>query len=116
MHCVSSYPCESRNANLPRINELKKFFKHVGFSDHTQGINVSCASLEYGVEFIEKHFTTDHNLPGRDNKFALLPSEFLKLNQFQNDRNKANQFLGIDYQPIELDSRENYRRRFDKVT
>tara|TARA_B100000886_G_C20426782_1_gene494530 strand:- start:2095 stop:2901 length:807 start_codon:yes stop_codon:yes gene_type:complete len=114
MHCVSSYPCEPQNANLPRITELKKYFNHVGFSDHTQGINVSCVSMEYDVEIIEKHFTIDHELPGRDNKFALLPEDFVKLTKFKNDRNSANQFLGINYQPIEKDSRENYRKRFDK--
>ena len=113
MHCVSSYPCESKNANLPRINELKKYFKHVGFSDHTQGINVSCASLEYDIELIEKHFTVDHNLPGRDNKFALLPDDFEALNLFKSDRINANNFLGVDFQTIEEDSRNNYRSRFD---
>ena len=25
---------------------------------------------------MKKHFTVDHDLPGRDNKFALLPDEF----------------------------------------
>tara|TARA_B100000989_G_scaffold278203_1_gene239793 strand:- start:43282 stop:44088 length:807 start_codon:yes stop_codon:yes gene_type:complete len=114
MHCVSSYPCEPRNSNLPRINALKKYFKHVGFSDHTQGLNVSCISLEYDIEFIEKHFTINNELPGRDNKFALLPDDLMKLVKFKNDRIDAKKFLGINYQNIEQDSRENYRRRFDK--
>ena len=115
MHCVSSYPCFYENANLPRINELKKLFKRVGYSDHTQGITASCVSLEYEVEYIEKHFTTDNELPGRDNKFALLPQEVKELVQFINNRIDAKKFLGIDYQEIENDSRTNYRKRFDSV-
>jgi sialic acid synthase SpsE len=30
---------------------------------------------DFGIEVVEKHFTTDKNLPGRDNKFAILPHE-----------------------------------------
>ena len=63
MHCVSSYPCTSSIANLPRLNYLKENFLRVGYSDHTQGINVACISLNYQVEFIEKHFTINNDLP-----------------------------------------------------
>ena len=28
---------------------------------------------------VEKHFTIDNDLPGRDNKFALLPDEMKKI-------------------------------------
>ena len=46
MHCVSAYPCEASLINLPRISKLNKFFKNVGFSDHTQGILAS-SIIEY---------------------------------------------------------------------
>ena len=36
MHCVSAYPCEAKNINLPRIEHLRQYFDHVGFSDHTR--------------------------------------------------------------------------------
>ena len=42
-------------------------------SDHTPDILSSILSLDYGVKVIEKHFTIDNSLPGRDNKFAILP-------------------------------------------
>ena len=115
MHCVSCYPCVAQNANLPRINFLKKLFKNVGFSDHTQGINVSCSSIFYDLKYIEKHFTTDKDLPGRDNKFAILPGEMNTLNLFIKEHEEANNFHGNDFRPEEVDSRENYRNRFNNL-
>lgn len=76
MHCVSSYPCPAEKANLPRLNFISDHCKRVGYSDHTSDVLTPAIALAYGVEVIEKHFTTDKNLPGRDNKFALNPAEF----------------------------------------
>ena len=88
MHCVSSYPCTDANTNLSRINKLKKISKNIGLSDHTSDILSCLLSLNLGISLIEKHFTIDNNLPGRDNKFAVLPAKFLELKQsilrFQN--------------------------------
>ena len=81
MHCVSSYPCEDKIVNLDRINDLSKLSKNIGLSDHTPDILSSLFSLPYGVSVIEKHFTIDNNLPGRDNKFAILPKELAKLRE-----------------------------------
>ena len=81
MHCVSSYPCDSKFVNLGRINSLKKISKNIGLSDHSKDILSSVLSLPLGVTLIEKHFTIDNNLPGRDNKFAILPKEMKKLSE-----------------------------------
>ena len=113
LHCVSSYPCKPENANLPKISYLSKIASSVGYSDHVVGIEVAKMSLEFGVSYIEKHFTTDHDLPGRDNKFAILPHEMDALCNYIKDREKAMSFKGTDFQELERDSRENYRRRFD---
>ena len=32
-------------------------------------------AITMGSEYIEKHFTVDNKLPGRDNKFAILPKD-----------------------------------------
>ena len=74
LHCVSAYPASENNINLPKILELKKINKSVGYSGHLHGNNDAIAALNYDIEIIEKHFTINNNLPGRDNKFALLPS------------------------------------------
>ena len=81
MHCVSAYPCDLSLVNLDRINLLKKITKNVGLSDHSEGILSATLSLPMGVTLIEKHFTTNNNLPGRDNKFAILPKDMKKLSQ-----------------------------------
>ena len=115
MHCVSSYPCDIENANLPRLNYLQESFPHVGYSDHVCGIDASLYSLKYNLKYIEKHFTTDHDLPGRDNKFAILPNEMKQLTDHISKREKAFTDHGLDYQPIENSARSDYRGRFNKI-
>ena len=82
LHCVSSYPCNFDIINLGRIDDLRRLNKSVGFSDHTQGIEASVIALAFGLDYIEKHFTIDNSLPGRDNKFAILPDEMKRLSEY----------------------------------
>ena len=70
-------------------------------------------SLGYGVQYIEKHFTIDNDLPGRDNKFAILPDDMKRLSEYIGIANKVMESKGQDYQECELDSRENYTGRFN---
>ena len=114
MHCVSTYPCNYESANLPRINSLKKLFKHVGYSGHCEGIFDAIASINYGVKVIEKHFTLDKSLPGRDNKFAILPSEIKNLSKYLSSVQLMKQEKGKDLQKSELDTYKNYRGRWKK--
>lgn len=114
LHCVSAYPANEQNINLPRISELKKINKSVGYSGHLIGINDAIASLNYNPSFIEKHFTLDNNLPGRDNKFALLPKELKQLVDYKNSFQLMNKYRGKNFQKIELDMRTNYRGRWSK--
>lgn len=113
LHCVSSYPCTAKNINLPRINHLRKYFDNVGFSDHTQGVKITISSLNLNPLVIEKHFTIDQNLPGRDNKFAILPEEMKFITEYIDEMNNSMIDHGLDYQEIEESSREFYRGRFD---
>jgi len=112
MHCVSSYPVDNSNANLQRIAYLAKFGMEVGYSDHTQSVLVPAVSVAYGSTVIEKHFTSDKNLPGRDNKFALNAEEFKVM--IDNIHTAADAIIdrGVDYQTIEGDTVENYRGRW----
>ncbi len=114
MHCVSSYPCKEENANLPRISCLSEMFGDVGYSDHVGGIDASIASLEYQPSHIEKHFTIDNELPGRDNKFAILPNELFRLTSYIKNKKLLNINHGIDYQICEENSRNEYQGRFAK--
>ena len=114
MHCVSSYPCNVENANLPRIASLSEMFEDVGYSDHVGGIDASIAALEYMPSFIEKHFTIDNDLPGRDNKFAILPDDFATISKYRDSYLKMNLDKGLDLQECEKDIYNNYRGRWSK--
>ncbi len=114
LHCVSAYPANEENINLPKILKLKKINKSIGYSGHLQGVNDAIAALNYKIDFIEKHFTINNNLPGRDNKFALLPNQMKFLVDYKNSINKMSIFHGTKFQKIESDMRKNYRGRWSK--
>lgn len=113
LHCVCSYPCDMRNANLKKIDDLKQYGFPVGYSGHCLGIWDAIASLEYNVTLIEKHFTIDNELPGRDNKFALLPEEFKKLTSYIKNRNLMNTSHTQEVLTCEEEMRNVYRGRWD---
>lgn len=113
MHCVSSYPVRDENANLNRINWLRTLHDDVGYSDHTLSTIVPALAVINGATVIEKHFTIDKDLPGRDNKFALDHHEF---NTMSRNIGIASQSIidkGIEYQDIESDTVNNYRGRWE---
>ena len=112
LHCVSSYPCKDEDINLPKINHLKKYSNSVGFSDHTQGIIATILSIPYKLTYIEKHFTIDQSLPGRDNKFAILPKDLFELKKSISLFEKANIDHGENYLKCEEEVRNVYARRW----
>ncbi len=114
MHCVSAYPTPAKNVNLPRIKVLKKLCKNVGYSGHLQGISDAIGSLKYDPLYIEKHFTIDRNLPGRDNQLSILPSELKILSMYLKERKDIEKFKGKNFQKIENEVRKNYRNRWTK--
>jgi N,N'-diacetyllegionaminate synthase len=80
LHCITSYPAKTEEANLNVIKTLRSCFKlPVGLSDHTLGINVSLAARVLGACVIEKHFTLDKKLPGPDHRASLDPDELKAL-------------------------------------
>jgi sialic acid synthase SpsE len=114
MHCVSSYPTQPENINLPRIKYLQTLGCEVGYSGHLKGINDAIGSLSYGVNYIEKHFTIDNNLPGRDNQLSILPHEMKIISNYIKDLNLMNIDHGIELQEIEREVYNNYRNRWGK--
>jgi N,N'-diacetyllegionaminate synthase len=53
----------------------------VGYSDHTQGVEVAIAAVSMGACVIEKHFTLDRNMPGPDHRASLEPDELATMIQ-----------------------------------
>jgi N-acetylneuraminate synthase len=77
LHCTSEYPAPFNELNLRAITLLqKKFGLNVGYSDHSEGIVASLGAVTLGATIIEKHFTTNRNLPGPDHIASLEPQEF----------------------------------------
>jgi N,N'-diacetyllegionaminate synthase len=76
LHCTTEYPTPVAEVNLLAMQSLKKQFDvAVGYSDHTQGIEVPIAAVALGAFVIEKHFTLDRNMEGPDHKASLQPFE-----------------------------------------
>ena len=111
LHCVSSYPTKSKDANLSTIPHLQKIFNSsVGFSDHTIGIDVSLAAVALGSTIIEKHFTLDKNMPGPDQKLSIDPNELSDLVKKTRLIEKAIGIPRINYFKPEESFRKNMRK------
>ena len=76
LHCTTEYPALIENVNLSVMKTWKEKFGYpVGYSDHTQGIEVDLAAAALGAAVIEKHFTLDKTLTGPDHRASLEPHE-----------------------------------------
>lgn len=80
LHCNTEYPTPFQDVNLKAMDDLaQEFGLEVGYSDHTQGIEVPIAAVALGAKFIEKHFTLDHKMSGPDHKASLEPDELKQM-------------------------------------
>lgn len=76
LHCNTQYPTPMEDVNLKAMITIKDELEiPVGYSDHTQGIEVPIAAAAMGATVIEKHFTLDKNMDGPDHKASLEPVE-----------------------------------------
>lgn len=76
LHCNTEYPTPMCDVNLKAIYTIgEKFGVNVGYSDHTQGIEVPIAAVALKATVIEKHFTLDCTMEGPDHKASLEPQE-----------------------------------------
>lgn len=76
LHCTTEYPAPFEDINLNAMVTMRNSFQlPVGYSDHTQGIEIAIAAVALGATVIEKHFTLDKTMDGPDHKASLEPSE-----------------------------------------
>ena len=74
MHCVSTYPMKTEDANLETINFLRNKFKcKVGYSGHESGLAVSFAAAGYDISSLERHVTLDRSMYGTDQSASIEP-------------------------------------------
>ena len=94
LHCTTEYPAPIQDVNLRAMGAMASIFDvRVGYSDHTDGVDVAIAAVALGAKVIEKHFTLDRNLPGPDHRASLEPAD-LKL--MINAIRKTESALGSD--------------------
>jgi len=76
LHATTEYPCPMEDVNLKSIQTIANAFAvKVGYSDHTNGIEVPIAAAAMGSSVIEKHFTLNKMMEGPDHKASLEPHE-----------------------------------------
>lgn len=84
LHCVLEYPTPLSDANLLKIETLKKTFPdvYIGYSDHTKPTEdcdvIKCA-YNLGAQLVEKHFTLDKTLKGNDHYHAMDPGDVRRI-------------------------------------
>lgn len=82
LHCTTEYPAPYDSVNLKAMLTLQNEFAFkVGYSDHTNGIEIPVAAVAMGATVIEKHFTLDKNMEGPDHKASLEPNELKQMVQ-----------------------------------
>lgn len=76
LHCTTEYPAPMGEVNLRAMLTLSAAFgTAVGYSDHTEGIEIPIAAVALGATIIEKHFTLDRSLPGPDHLASIDPAQ-----------------------------------------
>ncbi len=67
LHCRSTYPPKDPDNDLLNIAMMREMFGYsTGYSDHTLTATAPIVASGYGATVIEKHFTTDRDMPGWD--------------------------------------------------
>lgn len=80
LHCNTQYPTPVQDVNLLAMVKMREETRlPVGYSDHTQGIEIPIAAVALGATVIEKHFTLDKNMEGPDHKASLEPQELKRM-------------------------------------
>lgn len=76
LHCTTEYPAPPESVNLRAMMTMQnQLHCRIGYSDHTQGIEIPIAAAAMGACIIEKHLTLDRNMFGPDHMASLEPEE-----------------------------------------
>jgi sialic acid synthase SpsE len=85
-HCLPKYPHDKHEAirNLPSRFEDSV----LGYSDHSIGIDACIEAATRGAKYIEKHFTTDHNLQSQTESAHTCSMNYQELVTLRNEVDK----------------------------
>jgi len=131
LHCVTQYPTPLNQYNLSRMNYLRGFCNSVGWSDHSltsqDGIKGTLASIFYGADVIERHFTILPPSETKDGPVSISPKNVMELKKFsqltqEKMRDKLQNIfplfhltLGSEHRDLsktEMKNRDYFRGRF----
>lgn len=131
LHCVTLYPTPLNQLNLKRMEWLRQFTPHIGFSDHSKvsrdGLKACYAALALGAQVVERHFTVQKEDQTRDGPVSINPSQLKELVDFsvlplkermdfvQSQVPEFKEMLGQETKALsdeELLNRDYYRGRF----
>ena len=80
LHCNTQYPTPISDVKLLAMVKMRdETGLAVGYSDHTQGIEIPIAAVALGAVIIEKHLTLDKYMKGPDHKASLEPYELRQM-------------------------------------
>lgn len=83
LHCISIYPTPIYDANLNRIDYLRKKSKFVGLSDHSDPEKdknvIPAAGFLKKIDYIEKHFTVLNKNQTKDGPVSANPEQFKEI-------------------------------------
>ena len=131
LHCVTIYPTPLEEVHLLRMEWLRQFTSHVGFSDHSlvasTGLLASKAALLMGANVIERHFTTLPSSETRDGPVSINTDQLQEIVEFSKLSAESKESMMRDEHPgwevvkgqrtrnlshEELLNRDYYRGRF----
>ncbi len=76
LQCVSSYPCRRADAALLAVAKLSQTLEvTVGYSDHTEGLDIGALARRCGAHVLEKHLTHSVAAVGPDHRASLESGE-----------------------------------------
>ena len=109
LNCISSYPAKNNELNLKHINQLKKYSKIVGFSDHSIGSLATLGSIAMGAKVIEKHYILNDKIKSEDKSFSMNANDFL---DFVNQIRTLEKMLGNE----KVDKKKILKKKLKTIT
>ncbi len=108
LHCISIYPTPIYDANLNRIDYLRKKSKFVGLSDHSDPEKdkniIPAAGFLKKIDYIEKHFTVLNKNQTKDGPVSANPDQFkeiIKLSKMsEQDLKEYLKEMGVDIKKV----------------
>lgn len=122
LHCVLEYPTPYEHANLRRIHALIKKYPDciIGYSDHTKPdecMDVLKTAFLMGAKVIEKHFTLDKTIKGKNDHFHSMDPCDIRL--FRRTLSLVEKIQGketLECESSEAPARKNARRSIVAAT